>query len=332
MTATDFNERVRLAARHQRLPGFIRQAGGTPRHKWKVACARADEDAAQTLDFGLNPLTGLPYFSAWVFSQPGKSAKGRLWAVTVGTGCVNDQPACIEYLAQGDPRGWQMPENYAPYAALVKVFGPKYRFVDRPLWEEDRPFLFLTAPDATGRDLGGFEPVSNAARPPFFRTAEAWERELYVAYVAVAVSPFRADPAAANLAIGGARATRWRVTAGKRPQAVADAGVAKIASHVLARIYLLRTPGKPEDDEIHVRQDTYWNLRCRSSINTELLALIGVTAEALAGLDIGLLALGATGVLTTTVLLGIEAAVANIILANIEAIVAATSGVEFWSV
>lgn len=330
MTALDFNERVRTAARHQRLPGVRRDAPGTTHHKWKVECARADAAAAQTLDFGINPLSGERYFSASVFAQPGSAAAGRLYALTVGTGCVNDQPACIEYLAQGDPRGWTMPEHYAPYLARQKVYGARYRFADRPLWEDERPFLLLTAPDAAAHDLGGFERVSNATRPEFFRTEEMWERDLFVAYVSVTISPFRADPAAVNLAIGGARASRWRLTAGKKPQAVADAGVAKIASKVLARIYLVRTPGKPELDETHVRQDTFWNLRCRSSINTELLKLIGFTAEVIAGMDIAMLAFGLTGATIGTVLVGIEAGVVALILANIEAIIAATSDVIFW--
>lgn len=119
---------------------------------------------------------------------------------------------------------------------------------------------------------------------------------------------------------------------GKLPSAVADAGVAKIASCEIARIWLLRTPGRPDLDEVHVQQLVYWNLWARSSVNVPLLELIGVTAEAVVGMDLALLALGLTGVTVGTALVGIEAGVVAIILANIEAIIAATSSVQFWNV
>ena len=305
---------------------------GEFRHKWKVAVSRVDEAVATALDFGVNPLSGERYFSAWIFAQPGKSAVGRTYAVTVGDGCVNDAPAAIEYLAKGDPRGWELPPDYAPYAALQRIYGRDYKFADRPLWEDPAPYLLLTAPSADGADLGGFTKTPDARRPPFFRTAEAWERELYQASVIVSSAPFRADPLAVSLATAGPRAVRWRVTAGKTPQAAADRGVTKFAARELARVWLLRTPGKPEDDEVHVQQLEYWNLRARSAVDTALLELMGFTAEVLAAEDIALLAFGLTGVTLGTVLVGLEAAVVNLLLDNLAAILAATSDVEFWSV
>jgi len=332
----EYNERVREAARHQPLPGFIRDGDATIKHKWPVAVELVSPaDASTDFDFGTNPLTGQPYFSASVFNKPvGTDPAQPVYRVFVGDGTVNDQPACIEYLAKDDPRGWVMPDNYAPAIPLRKVFGKDYPYVDRPLWDNPAPIVLLTAPDLAEKKLGGFEAVDTITRPQFFRTEEMWEKNLYRAYVTVSLSPYRSDPTQVLVVTGGARATRWRVSAGLKPTAVSDAGIAKIASWELARIYLARTPGKVELDEVYIEQRSYWPLRARSSVNTALLELIGVTAEVAAGLDLGLLALSMTGLgsglAVGTALLGIEAGLVGILVANLEDIVAATSGVLFW--
>jgi hypothetical protein len=249
---------------------------------------------------------------------------------------VNDQPGCIEYLAKDDPRGWVMPADYPPYTTLQKVFGPNYKFVDRPLWSDgvsDPPYLLLTGPNSDASNLGGFVKTPDARRPPWFRTADAWEKDLYQASVLISITPYRADPASVNLAIGGARASRWRVVCGQPPASNLGSGVTGIAALELARIWLLRTPGKPQLDDVTVQQVVYWDLMARSTVDVLFLEVLGIAA---AGVDLGLLALSLTGAsagLTLGVaLLGLEAAAVSIFLDNIQSILAATSNVDFWNV
>lgn len=333
MNSREWNERVARVAREQPLPGAMRNGGGSVRHRWKVTVEREGEERIPQFDFGINPLTGKPYFDAWVFKKPGKSADKRLYRVYVGSGCVNEEPAAIEYLTAGDPRAWTMSENYGPYLRQQRMFGSKPEFVDRPLWDgPERPYLHLTVPTVDGTEMGGFARTADRRRPEMFRTAEMWERELYQASVYVTVSPFTTEPAAVSLRLGGARDRRWRVFCGQLPSEVSGAGAAKLASCEIARIWLSREPGTLEGDELYVEQLEYWDLAAKTIFNKPLLELVGLTAEAVVGVDLGLLAMGLTGVAVGAVLVGIEAGVVAIILANIEAIIAAVSQVGFWSV
>lgn len=339
LSASQFNERVRRAACNQVLPSAHHAGGGSFIHRWQTTVDRIDPVNAKPFDFGNSPLDGLPYFSASVFNnKPGK--ENRLWKVNVTPGCVNDEQACIEYLAKGDPRGWIMPANYGPYKAAQSIFGKNYAFVDRPMWESDSPFVTVTTPSGDGRDLGGFAKVPDNRRPDWFRTEDAWEKDLYLASVFVSITPYRADPTAASLAVRGSRARRWRVMAGQiSPDPLNAAlgniglGTAGIASCELARLWLLRDPGKPDDDEITVQQLVYWDLAARAIVDVPFLELIGAAAITA---DLGLIALslagGTLGLSLAVGALGVETAVVSLVLANLNDIVAATSGVEFWTV
>jgi hypothetical protein len=216
MTSDQFNERVREAARHQRLRGHVRASEGRIKHKWKVT---AERYVPQNFgDFGINPLTGDPYFSAWVFQHD--KPDQRRWRIDVGEGCVNSQPAVIEYLRRDDPRGWQMPAGYLPFNPIKKILGEAYPFVDRPMWEDPRPFVLVTTPDPENeKDLGGFIRTPDQRRPQFFRTADMWEKDLYQASVWVSVSFWHADPALDLVRKSEAprRLQRWRVFAGRFP-------------------------------------------------------------------------------------------------------------------
>lgn len=327
MNAREYNRRVAELARHQPLRGARREGGGgSSLHKWRVEV----EPAEGAADFGRNPLTGEAYFSASVFAQPENPAVGQLWRVHVGTGCVNDEPAAIEYRRTGDPRGWEMPPGYPPFERLRAAFGDSYPFVDRPMWEEPRPFLLVTAPNADASDLGGFTRVSNGARPESFRTAEAWECDLYRASVWVTVGFWRADPAFDLIRPASApqrRFRRWRVAAGRLP--VPAEGIRIGDARELATLYLLRLPGHPEDDTIEVRQRVFWDLRARSVAPTLNLA------NALEALELGTLGvtgLGAVGLAAGTALLAAETLLAEAILDNLNAILDSASGTEFWSV
>ncbi len=338
MNATAFNQRVREAARHQRLPGIHSPGAGTFVSRWAVSVEHLDpgDGVSQAFDFGINPLDGKPFFSASVFQHPQKPGQEhRLWQVNVRPGCVNEENACVEYFAQNDPRGWQMPDKYPPYLAAQKIFGPQYPFVDRPLWEEDRPVVLVTAPSADGKDLGGFLKTLDVHRPVQFRTEDAWERDLYEASVLVSITPFKADPAALSLAVGGARARRWRILVGQVPTS-AGSGVSGLDTCELARLWLLRTPGKPEDDTLQVQRFVYWDLAARSIIDLPFLELIGAATEATLTADLGLLALsllgGSLGLSLAVGALGVEEAVIGLLLDNLKDILAATSGVAFWTV
>lgn len=309
-------------------------SGGAKHHKWKVTVARAvGSSAGSGQDFGINPLTGQPYFSAHVFGNgSGAASASRLWKVYVGSGCVNDEPAAIQYQVKDDPRGWIMPTDYAPWKKLAEIYGADHPNVDRPLYERDRPFVLLTSPDANGDDLGGFEKIADDNRPPFFRTKEMWERHLYRAFVVVSATPYKADPWETSLHAGGAVAKRWRVQAGKLPIRVQGAGVTATDFKELARIYLAREPGKPENDQVHIQQVTFWSLHSRSAVNQSLVELAEAIATSAGAADLALLGLGAGGLAASVALLGIEAVLTEIFLANFEDIVASASTVEFWSV
>jgi hypothetical protein len=283
---------------------------GTSTHKWKIRYSRvASSDPHPT---GIDT--------------------ARLWRIYVGSGCVNDEIACIQYLRTGDPRGWQMPANYGPFQSLARLYGKDYPFVDRPLYETSNPpHVLLTAPDTGEQDLGGFVALSPLQRPPFFRTAAMWELNLYRAAVLVNQAPFRSDPASLNLAIGGAQPIRWRIQAGKVPAQVSGAGVSATSYALLARLYLTRKPGHPESDRLYIEQLCFWPLFSRSAINQSLLDLAGAVAQTAAGTDLAVLGLGVGGLILGEGLIGIEEGLTNLLLSQLDDIAASTSSVEFWN-
>lgn len=329
MTALEYNERVRAAKRNTHLRGFTTHAAAGVLHKWKVAAEKWAGPAVESQDFGVNPLTGEPYFSEPIFQHGSEKPDPRLWRIDVGTGCVNDAAATIEYRKAADPRGWQMPVGYVPYTALAPVLGEDYPFVDRPMWDDPRPFLLVTVPSFTDdQDLGGFSKITDARRPPQFRTEEAWERDLYQASVWVAVSFWRADPSFDLVRISEVprRLQRWRVFAGRYP-GKADTVRAGSAKE-LARLYLLRDPAHPERDEIEVKQLTYWDFRART---VEPVFALGAALEIAEFGTLAVLPLGAGGLALGTALLAAETALIALEIDNLNALLESAGTTEFWS-
>ena len=300
-----FNLAADAARRHRRLPSVLPDdRGASVLHKWRVSAER------------FKSATPSP----------------RLWKIHVGTGCVNDQPAVMQYARENDPRGWKMPADYAPFQAVAKIMGANHPFVDRPLWDSPRPFALLTAPSADDpHDLGGFAKVLNTRRPKALRSAADWERDLYQATVWVTVGFWKADPSL-DLVRGTAlqsrrRLQRWRVFAGKFP-IPADNVRAGTATE-LARIYLLRDPGRPERDTIRIQQREFWNLRARAVEPSFGLAESFARAAELTNLAV--LPIGAGGLAIGTALLAAEAALTDILLTNLSDLLESSGATLFWN-
>jgi len=105
------------------------------------------------------------------FEHPWKTKSARYtnqtWKIMVNPGTVNDDLALYIYLKQGDPRGWKMPKNFvAPYSQPGTP-----NLVFRSPFDSDSqwnpPFLLVTAPDSTGKNLGDFIDITHS-RPAYF--------------------------------------------------------------------------------------------------------------------------------------------------------------------
>lgn len=257
ITTAAYNERVRVAMRQQPLRGITRRgAGGRARHKWAVTVSPAGEQVAG--DFGINPLTGLPYFSDPIFRQ--RIEQNREWIVRVGSGSVNTVAAKIGTV---------------------------------PLWQ--KPTLTVTAPTADGRDLGDFSRVSPGQRPPAFRTRRMWDFDLYRTSVVISgTRPQEFDvladipflpPAAtlvgllADVAIRDILATLgifdrialqklkppYRVRAFRAPNLLDGT-----EDFRLAWLWLAREPGAPpKRDTLSVQQICHWNLAAYSVLEDD---------------------------------------------------------------
>ena len=304
MKSRRFNALVADAHRNQPLPSYSRPGESRTRHKWKVT-ARRYKASVGTLT-------------------------GRLWQLNVGTGCVNEQPAAIQYRIQGDPRGWEMPANYAPYLTVQGILGDAHPFVDRPLWDDPLPFILVTAPTADGSDPGGFFKVPDKRRPLAFRSAQDWNYELWQATVWITVGFWKADPAL-DL-VRGKESTRllqrWRVFAGQFP--TESDNVRAGTAYELARVYLFRRPGKPEKDTLRIDQRVYWNLRARTV--EPAFALGDAFAQSLELLNLAVLPIGAGGLALGVTMLATEAILTETLLSNLNNILESTGSTLFWSV
>lgn len=232
MNATEYNALVRAAARNQPLRGVKRNGGGPANHHWKTRVSRLPGDPRQ-------------------------------WRCFVGPGAINDRVASITYLRTGDPRGWEMPDDYPGRAAMERLYGREFTAVDRVLTETgDRPHLLLTAPAAGAP--GDFEPVPDAEREPFFMTEAMWEKEIHRAVVFATATPQRYTYVENALGFPiRPRLSRFLVAARPRLPALAP-GVVGTGGHIaLARLFLVRDPARPDLDTIHVQQLCYWSLFTR---------------------------------------------------------------------
>ncbi len=254
-----------------------------------------------------------------------KTKETGIWRVNVGSGSVNNEPAAITYRREDDPRGWIMPEDYPPFRPLARVYGPDFPFVDRPLFERTAPpHLRLTAPDAGEQDLGGFVRVTDGLRPPYFRTARMWERNLYRAHIILSGTPYKADRQDVLIATRGPTLKRWRVFAGIAPPR--SMNIALGAAKELARLFLVRQPGHPEADTIHVRQKTWWSLQTKPSIGRTLPLIPLDDHTTFGGLGFGVLDEIANAYVDVNILL------ADLIVNGFNSIVFDAATQEFWSV
>jgi hypothetical protein len=169
-----------------------------------------------------------------------------------------------------------------------------------PLWRS--PALAIIAPNADATDLGSFQRVSDSQRPPWFRTATAWELDLYRCSVVVSATPpsvpdvlipgvpFSLPPSTlvgalseaavrailASLGLGERIACQplappYRVRAARLPPVLDGT-----ADFRLAYLYLTRAPGAaPEADRLEVQQTCFWNLAAFSVLeDNALLTLV----------------------------------------------------------
>ncbi len=214
-------------------------------HPWQTTIARWEPEAGQA-----------------VLSDP-----SRAWRVDVLPGCVNGGPGAALYALKDDPRGWVKPDDYKGGIATSNAAQ-----ILRPLHEpDDAPFLTLETP-APASDFrqayGIFAPVTDGARPPFFRAPEMWERSVMRAWVTVALrmpalptidltavdlaNPLSVtEPLVATVAPYQVRVQRPVPLNFNQP----------VVNYPLAELFLTRSEdGKPENDEFYVRQLEYWDL------------------------------------------------------------------------
>jgi len=221
-------------------------------------------------------------------------SRSGLWKVSMRRGFVNDLEATVAYQAVDDPRGWTKPENFP----ASRTHGGT---CDRSWSERDQPpFLLLD----TDRD---FVTVADAARPPYFRTESAWEKDLLVASVYLYARVAGAPP-------------RYRTWAGRMARAVTSdiLGVRE-----LAKIYVLRDG---EDQQASVKQLEFWDLCAQGVQPVKLLPDAAHIPDAFAGFGLGLAA-GAVAAFNATSDALTQAI--NLALGNIQS---QTASVEWWSV
>lgn len=190
---------------------------------------------ARTPRQGALPRTIMPVKHPWRCTLQ-SGALPRQWRLTMKSGFVDDVEATVAYLAENDPRGWKMPENF-PASRI-------HHGVCERSWREklDAPYLSLDL----SRD---FLPVPDAARPAFFMTEAAWEKDLWMASVFLCARPI-------NLIAGRTLPPRHRTWAGKMPSAFT---AYPYGIRELARVYVL-AGSSPEDAEAHLQHREFYDL------------------------------------------------------------------------
>lgn len=187
---------------------------------------------------GIRTGEAMPYPHPWrTRCVPDDSGQPGKWKVTLVAGFVNDVEASVAYLKVGDPRGWTMPADYPASRIGVDVCERSWRESG-----EQAPFISLD----TDED---FVAVADAARPQAFRTAEAWEKDLFVASVYLYARP-------RGIFMARTLPSRYRTWAGKMPSRIASS---TLATRELAKIYMLRG-SDPTDQQAFVKQEEFWDL------------------------------------------------------------------------
>lgn len=228
--------------------------------------------------------------------------KPRQWKIRMKAGFVDDREVPVAYLAEADPRGWQKPDTF-PAARL-------HGGVCERSWREkvDPPYLLLDF----NRD---FLPVTDSARPPFFMTASAWERDLFMASVYLTARPV-------NLIAGRVLPARHRTWAGKMPSAMTAYPYGILQ---LARVYVLT--GKEETDaQAFIQQREFYDLHTAPVEPITLLPDYQPINTSFGGIGLGLAdgALAGFNIVSDAMTRQVNEALANM--------QATTSSVEMWSV
>ena len=226
----------------------------------------------------------------------------RQWKIRMQAGFVDDREVPVAYLAEQDPRGWKKPGTF-PAARL-------HGGVCERSWreKEDAPYLLLDLK----RD---FLPVADGARPPFFMTASAWEKDLSMASVYLTARPV-------NLIAGRVLPARHRTWAGKLPSPLT---AYPYGIRELARVYVLS--GKEESDaQAFIQQREFYDLHTAPVEPVTLLPDYQPINTSFGGIGLGLAdgALAGFNIVSDSLIRQVNEALANI--------QSATSTVEMWSV
>lgn len=239
------------------------------------------------------------------------------WKVFVGVGFINDVIPSIVYLQRADPRGWVMPEDY-PLPEKGEA-GYSEFFANRDLLEADPPFLLVSAPPSPVSNVD-FHLVSDAARIPFFRTAEMWEKTIFSAHVILTAAPWR--PNFFPSALPPPPLSSYRVAVIPRLWSRSFAALAG-GWIELARLFLVRDEkeGAP-GDRLLVQQREFHSL---AAAIVQPKQVVGGSIEA-----------PVTGLaLVDSFAMGMAAshnAVVSQVQAEVDNILATTASVEFWTV
>ncbi|MEI6035100.1 MAG: hypothetical protein WCS65_12585 [Verrucomicrobiae bacterium] len=199
------------AAQSLRVQLSVADPVGSPSHPWKVSVSQTD---------------------------------GETLRIDVRAGCINDTAATIAWKVKEDPRG-EVPESSREAQAAARLADKEY--FDRPLHEEDPPFLTLPlACDASQ--------WTASVRPPIaLRESASKGAKFYVAAVVLAAFPF-------NILMSRPLPKRFRVYAGRaNPSAIRQARVGELLQ--LAQIWQVRSTGG-DLETVSATQKVFWNLGC----------------------------------------------------------------------
>ena len=266
---------------------------------------------------------GIPRRSSPGFTHPWMTTAQRLtnqkWKIRVAPGCCNDELALYIYLAKGDPRGWKMPAGYVAHYSQPGTPNIVFRspFDSDSQWNP--PFLQVTAPDRTGKNLGDFIDITNA-RPSYFTGSEffgvsklgrlglarnqpgidisTWP--LYQASVVLSASPYPGANTDLSKYVKSltTQIKKFTLFAGHLPGPADNVDGGSFTE--IARLYLLRNPSSPVlGDELFVQQKRFFCLQALAvqpsfglgalADNTDYGAMIGA---ALSPIDGGLTSMG----------------------------------------
>lgn len=226
----------------------------------------------------------------------------RRWKVRMKAGFVDDREVPVAYLAENDPRGWKKPDTF-PAARL-------HGGVCERSWreKEDPPYLLL--------DLKkDFLPVGDAARPPFFMTADAWKKDLSMASVYLCARPL-------GLIAGRVLPARHRTWAGKMPSPLT---AFPYGIRQLARVYVLS--GKEESDaQAFVEQREFYDLHTAAVEPVKLLPDYQPINTSFGGIGFGFAdaALAGFNIINDSLIRQVNEALSNLQVGS--------STVEMWSV